>query len=342
MTADILIPSTLLEFCKLFPTVEACERYLFNVRWPNGFMCPRCGGNEGYHIQKRAIIECAASACRYHASLTSGTVMHRSKQDLLTWFWAAYLVTTFTPGISAVQFQHQLGLSRYETAFNMLHKLRAALVVPGREQLYNEVEIDEAYIGGKEKGHLGRGAETKALVICAIELVRGLNHKKQPCIHTGRVRLRVVPDASASSLIPFVIQNVKKGSIIHTDGWPSYNTLRQEGYDYRPVVQGKGEDAQYMLYVHRIFSNLKTWLLGTHHGAVTSKHLQAYLNEYTYRFNRRYLRGPAFLKALGLATQIEEWPTYDHLYHAGEAKGWVHPDSHLICADPTFLPESTG
>jgi transposase-like protein len=338
MTTDILTPTTLPEFCKLFPTVESCEEYLIKIRWPSGFMCPRCGGKQGYPIQKRAIIECAASSCRYHASLTAGTVMHRSKQDLRTWFWAAYLITTFTPGISGVQLQRQLGLSRYETAFNMLHKLRAALVAPGREQLHGEVEIDEVYIGGKEKGRQGRGVETKALVIGAIELIRWT--KDRPRIHTGRVRLRVVPDASAASLVPFVIQNVKKGAIIHTDGWLSYNTLKVEGYDHRPVVQGKGEDAKYMLYVHHIFSNLKTWLLGTHHGAVKRKHLQAYLNEYTYRFNRRDWRGPAFIKALGLATHAEEWPTYDHLYHTGESNGWSHPDSHHTPGESFNIPES--
>ena len=268
--------------------------------------------------------------------------MHRSKQDLRTWFWAAYLVTTFTPGISGVQFQRQLGLLRYETAFNMLHKLRAALVAPGREQLHNEVEIDEAYIGGEEKGRQGRGAETKALVVCAVELIRWVDKKAQPRTRTGRIRLQVIPDASIASLVPFVMQNVEKGAIIHTDGWRSYNPLKQEGYDHRPLVQGKGEDAKYMLHVHRIFSNLKTWLLGTHHGAVNPKHLQAYLNEYTYRFNRRDWRGPAFLKALGLATQPEGWPTYDHLYHAGELKGWSHPYSHQSYSGETTDPELTG
>ena len=341
MTNEILIPTTLPEFCNLFSTIESCEEYLIKVRWPNGFVCPRCSGKKGYHIQKRAIIECANSTCRYHASLTSGTVMHRSKQDLRTWFWAAYLVTTFTPGISGVQFQRQLGLSRYETAFNMLHKLRAALVAPGREQLHNEVEIDEAYIGGEEEGHQGRGVQTKALVVCAIELVRWVDKTEKPRLHTGRVRLRIVPDASAASLVPFVIQNVKKGAIVHTDGWPSYITLKKEGYDHRPVVQGKGADAKYMPHVHRIFSNLKTWLLGTHHGAVKPKHLQAYLNEYTYRFNRRDWRGPAFIKALGFATHAEG-PTYDRLYHAGEFNGWAHPDSHRTHSDPTVVPELTG
>ncbi len=252
--------------------------------------------------------------------------MHRSKQDLVTWFHAAYLVSTLTPGISAVQFQRQLGLSRYETAFTMLHKLRSAMVAPGREPLHGEVEVDDGFIGGAEAGHPGRGALSKALVACAVELVRWTDKKSGAHrVRTGRVRLRSIPDASAGSLIPFVLESVKKGTIVHTDGWSSYAGLAKEGYDHRPVSQSK--DQQYMPHVHRIFSNIKTWLLGTHHGRVSKKHLQAYLNEYTFRFNRRFWRGPAFHRALGLATQVTDWPTYESLYHSGISGGWTHPNA---------------
>lgn len=321
-------PSSLREFSLRFPTEAACAEYLFAARWPMGFICPRCGGAKGYRIAGRPTLECATPTCRYHVRLTAGTVMHRSKQDLTIWFHAAYLISTLTPGISAIQFQRQLGLARYETAFNMLHKLRSALVAPEREPLHGEVEIDEAYIGGAEEGLPGRGAETKALVVCAVELVRWTEKKTSKArVRTGRVRLRVIPDASATSLVPFVKESVEKGAIVHTDGWPSYAALREEGYNHRPVVQGTGKAAKYMPHVHRIFSNVKTWLLGTHHGRVTVKHLQAYLNEYTFRFNRRFWRGAAFSRALGLAVHASERPTYDELYCAGQPGGWVHPGS---------------
>lgn len=262
--------------------------------------------------------------------------MHRTKQDLVTWFHAAYLVSTLTPGISAVQFQRQLGLSRYETAFTMLHKLRSAMVAPDRELLHGEVEVDDAYIGGEETGRPGRGALSKALVACAVELVRWTDKKSgKDRVRTGRVRLRTIPDASAESLLSFVRESVDKGTLVHTDGWPSYNALANEGYDHRPVIQGK--EREYMRHVHRIFSNVKTWLLGTHHGRVSKKHLQAYLNEYTFRFNRRFWRGPAFQRALGLASHTTQWPTYETLYRAGEAGGWTHPNAPATKSSPTDL-----
>ena len=207
----------------------------------------------------------------------------------------------------------------------MLHKLRSALVAPSRELLLNEVEVDEAYIGGEEEGRPGRGSEKKILVVCAVELVRWIDKKTgEERVRSGRIRLRSILNASSSSLVLFVKENVAVGSIVHTDGWPGYSPLPKGEYDHRPVVQGQGKEAVYMPHVHRIFSNLKTWLLGTYHGGVQEKHMQAYLNEFVYRFNRRYWRGPAFNRALDLVTKAECWPTYDSLYKAGEPGGWKH------------------
>jgi transposase-like protein len=292
----------------------------------------------GYVIASRKTVECKNKQCRHQTSLTAGTILHRSKQDLRTWFWASYLVSTLTPGISAVQFQEHLGLSRYETAFTMLHKLRSALVAPTREFLKGEVEIDECFIGGPEEGRPGRGAQTKALVICAVELVRWEDKKKKTNrVRTGRVRFRVVPDASALSLVPFIVESIDKNTVIYTDGWKGYNPLTKKGFHHKVVVQDAEAEPKYLPHVHRVISNAKTWLEGTHHGRVEKKHLQAYLNEYTFRFNRRFWRGPAIKRALRLIMNSSKAPTYDDLYQAGAEGGWLHPASHKAPS-----PESTG
>jgi transposase-like protein len=332
------MPNSLREFTERFSSEEACAKYLFECRWPTGFICPRCGTTKSYPIEIRAKRECANPKCRYQVSITAGTIMHRTKQDLVTWFHAAYLVSTLTPGISAVQFQRQLGISRYETAFTMLHKLRSAMVAPGRGLLHAEVEVDDGYIGGKESGRPGRGALNKALVVGAVELVRWTDKKSgKDRVRTGRARLKTIPDASAESLLPFVRESVEKGAIVHTDGWPSYMALANEGYDHRPVIQG--EERECLLHIHRIFSNVKIWLLGTHHGRVSKKHLQAYLNEYTFRFNRRFWRGPAFHRALGLASRTAHWPTNKSLYRTGKTGGWIHPNAPAAKSLPA-LPDS--
>ena len=304
-------PKTIIEFQKRFSDEAECLKYLIDSRWPNGFVCPRCGWTEFYWQGSRNLLEC--KKCRYQTSVTAGTVMHRSRQPLTSWFWAAYLVTTHTPGMSALQFQRQMGLSSYRTSFMMLHKLRAALVKEGREKLRGTVEIDESYIGGKEAGPGGRGARGKAIVAAAVE-VRGRA--------AGRVRLRKIPDVTAHALEDFVKENVELGSVVATDGWAGYRGLDKAGYQHATIP---GSASEKLPHVHRVFSNLKTWLIGTHHG-VSIQHLPAYLNEYTFRFNRRKTPMAAFQTSLGLIAE-RRGPTYKGLY--GVAKGglaWIHPN----------------
>lgn len=243
-------------------------------------------------------------------------------------------------GHLCLQFQKQLGIARYETAFQLLHKLRAALVASDREPLHGEVEVDEGFIGGPEEGRPGRGAVTKSLVVFGVEIVRyTIPDPRSPNnpqarldkLRAGRVRINVIPDASASTLIPWCAMNIKKGARVITDGWSAYNDLEEHGYSHRRILQSaKGKKTgAYLPMVHLIVSNLKRWLLGTYKGAVLPHHLPAYLNEFTFRFNRRYWRGPAFHRALGLMVHAENWPEYTTLY--GIAKGapgaWVHPNS---------------
>lgn len=239
--------------------------------------------------------------------MTAGTVLHRTRVPLTVWFWAAYLVTTHTPGLSAVQLQRQLGVS-YETAWALLHKLRRAMVTPEREPLKGRVEVDETYLGGPEAGLKGgRQLLDKALVVGAVE-VRGRA--------AGRVRLHVVPDASARSLTGFVRRTVTPGAILLTDRWQGYASLPDLGYHHRPRTQGPPDRAGKLLpHIHRVFGNLKTWLGGTHHG-VGHDHLQAYLDEFAFRFNRRRIPMAAFQTLLGLASGVHGPTTYDMLYRS--------------------------
>lgn len=296
-------PPTLLEFRRRFADEEACRLYLARCRWPDGFRCPRCQQVEALELPGRLLWRCRA--CGRDTSVTAGTVLHRTRTPLTQWFWAAYLVATQTPGFSALQLQRQLGIGRYETAWALLHKLRRAMVRPDREPLKEKVEVDETYIGGPEAGLKGgRQLVNKALVVAAVE-VRGRA--------SGRVRLQVVPDASAPSLTSFVAANVEPRAIVVTDGWGGYDPLRRMGYRHRPKTQGAPERAAKLLpRVHRVFGNLKTWLRGTHHG-VGNQHLQVYLDEFTFRFNRRRTPMAAFQTLLGLGTQ-QRPTTYHQLY----------------------------
>jgi transposase-like protein len=288
------------EFGQWFPDEEACVKYLYDSRWPDGFVCPICGDTEAYYIVSKRVFQCKAN--KHQTYLTAGTALHGSHTPLTDWFNAAYLVTTVTPGISAVQLQRQLDVT-YETAFNMLHKLRSAMFNPERTKIKGKVEVDETYIGGPTTGgKRGRGTE-KAIVIIGIERRNS---------YAGRVRMRHIIDVSSSSLIGFIKDTMEKGSTIITDEFPSYRGLNRYGYNH--IIE---EDLR---LAHLMISNLKTWIRGIFHG-VSDKHLQAYLNEYTFRFNRRKTPMAAFQTILGLTSKVD-WPTYEELY-SGE---WEHPN----------------
>lgn len=289
-------PRTILEFQAQFGDEQACLDYLLECRWPEGYVCPRCHGRSAWPLAARGLWECAA--CGYQVSLTAGTVLHKTHTALHLWFWAAYLMTTGTPGISARQLQRQLGLSRYETAWTMLHKLRRAMVNPERTLLTGEVEVDECEVGGPEIGRRGgRSLTARATqVVVAVE-VRGQG--------SGRVRMKVISDASGDTLTGFVLDTVAPGAIVHTDGWMGYAPLAKKGYTHHPCSQRAakkaGDPDPVLPRVHRAISNLKTWLRGTHR-SVGNEHLQVYLDEFTFRYNRRGTPMAAFQSLLGLGT----------------------------------------
>ena len=331
-------PTSLPEFQKVFPDDQACEKYLETLRWSDGFTCSRCSQQgEPYRFQTRSSVVLRCRSCKKNTSLTAGTVMRSTHTPLSTWFWGAYLVTTQTPGQSALQFQRQLGLSRYETAFQILHKLRAGMVRPEREPIGGEypVEIDECLIGGRTRAE-GRGVHHKATVLGAVEVRRrkdaedragtkrqhhnGGPLKKQ--VYAGRLRLRVVSGRTTENITAFTTDNIASGAIVRTDGWRCYDDLPGLGYRHDPLVLGGNPDKAeaHLPMIHLVFSNLKTWINGTHHGRIERHHLQAYLNEYVFRFNRRFYPMTAFNSVLGLAARSIP-PTYESLY-SGE---WEHP-----------------
>ena len=285
-----VFPSIYRDFVKMFPDDLACAAYLERLRWPNGFVCPACQQQQEPWRDKMGRLACPA--CRHQWTVTAGTIFDKTRTPLTTWFDAAWHVTTAKNGMSARTLERMMGVS-YHVAWHMLHRFRVAMVRASREPLSGEVEVDETFIGGvDEGGKRGRGAK-KEIVVIALEI----KHPKG----FGRVRMRHIPDASAESLLPFVREVIAPGSIVCTDGWCGYSGLSND-YEHQQTILSSSDDPAHvsMPGVHRIASLLKRWLLGTHQGAFSPEHLQSYLEEFTFRFNRRTSssRGQLFRRLL--------------------------------------------
>jgi len=287
------------ELLAWFPDEAACLRYLERLRWGAGFSCRFCGtiGARWWRMGD-GLRRCAV--CRAETSVTAGTIFAGTRLPLVTWFAAVWYVVNQKQGVSALGLQRVLGIGSYQTAWAWLHKLRRAMVRPDRGLLAGVVEVDETIIGGVRAGWRGRGHPEKALVAIAVEQRdRGL----------GRVRMQRIANASKETLTDFVLDHLEPGAEVHTDGWAGYVDLAGRGYQHRPRSQRANPDEQLLPRVHRAISNLKSWLRGTHRG-VSSSHLQVYLDEYVFRFNRRGTPMAAFQTLLGLGTQHE--PTTYH------------------------------
>jgi transposase-like protein len=289
-------PKTLMEMERRFATEDACREYLTKLRWPMGFICPFCQGEGGW-VDRRHRWTC--QNCRRQSTVTAGTIFDATHLPLHVWFRAAWLVTSQKSGASALGVQQVLGLGSYRTAWTWLHKLRRAMVRPGRDRLKGTVEVDEAFIGGVSSG-TGRDGVGKALVAIAAE---------EDGTGIGRIRLARVADGSTSSLHGFIQQAIAPGSTVHTDGWAPYQGLEPLGYLHAVTrLKGKDKEAAVELLprVHRVASLLKRWLLGMHQGAVGPSYLDYYLDEFTFRFNRRQSssRGKLFFRLLEQAVQV--------------------------------------
>ncbi len=300
-------PRTLQEFEDRFATEEACREYLVGLRWPDGFVCPRCGGRAAWGTA-RGLLHC--EGCDHQASVTAGTVFQDSRLPLRTWFRAMWWVTSQKTGASALSLQRILGLGSYRTAWALLQKLRRAMVRPGRDRLSGRVEVDETFVGGEEKGVRGRKTEKKALVVIAAQ---------EDGDRIGRVRMRRVGSASRRNLHGFILDAVEAGSVVHTDAWRSYGGLGKKGYVHEVTELKSCEQGIDMLpRVHRAASLLKRWLLGTHQGAVSNEHLDYYLDEFVFRFNRRTSRhrGKLFYRLAQHAVATPPSPYRTMIHHA--------------------------
>jgi len=291
-------PKNFQEFITRFQTEDNCWSYLFAMRWPDGFFCPKCNCS-CYSLTKRKLFEC--NDCGHQTSMTAGTIFQGTRKSLLLWFHTIWWVSVQKTGVSASNFQDFMGFGSYETAWAWLHKLRRVMNRPERDKLTGNVEVDETFIGGEESGKkidgknkTGRGSDEKIIVVVATEC-KG----KQ----IGRVRFKCIDSASSENLMKFIEDNIAYGSNIITDGWSGYSPL-SESKDYKhekKIISGSNMEAHELLpHVHMVDSLLKRWMLGTHQGRVSSKHLEYYLDEYAFRFNRKLSkhRGKIFYRLI--------------------------------------------
>lgn len=280
-------PGTFQEFDEWFSSENACLDYVTKLRWPKGFSCPSCGCNtEKPSLMGRGLFLCRD--CKCQTSVAAGTLFHGTHKPLRTWFLAMWFVTSQKHGASALGLQRVLGLGSYNTAWIWLHKLRRAMVRPGRDQLTGAIEVDETYVGGRGTKIRGRGAKRKSIVAIAAE-VRGRG--------TGRIRMSVIPDVSVVSLHEFVLNSVQRGAEVRTDGWNGYKGIETLGYRHIVTnISASGDPAHVVIpRVHRVASLLDRWWLGIHQGAIRPSHLDYYLDEFTFRFNRRTSRARGLL-----------------------------------------------
>lgn len=301
--ADVDYPSTYQEVLAWFPDDQSCVDYLAGLRWPEGFVCPACGAREFWRT-RTGLWMCRS--CERKTSVTAGTIFHRTRTPLTTWFAAIWFVTAQKNGVSATNLHQMLGFGSYETAWAWLHKLRRAMVRPDRDQLQGIVEVDETFVGGRTAGGARSGGRHTDKVPVAVAVER------LPRNRLGRIRLAKLPSASKDNLIEFVTSNVAVGSTVTTDGSTCYLTLRKRGYSHKAINLSATDTLAHeeLPGVHRVASLLKRWVAGTLHHGYSNIHLDYYLDEFTFRFNRRTAnrRGLLFYRLLQQAMATDPHP----------------------------------
>lgn len=298
------LPATMLEFEERFATEEACVAYVRCRRWADGFVCPRCGGRKAWQLCTRPLDECAS--CGHQVSLTAGTAFAGTRKPLRLWFRVIAELLFSKRGCSALELTRRFPIS-YETAWTWLHKLRSCMDRSGGDPLGGSVEVDETYLGGIDDGeHRGRSLAGKKLLVGGAAECRGDG--------IGRIRLRHIVAASSAALCGFIAGNIVEGSSVRTDGFRQYSRVSSLGYEHVRIVVGDPKKASKLLpRVHRVFSLLDRWLLGTLHGSIRRQHLQRYLDEFVFRFNRRSAKTRALLFERLIGAAFRSVPTYRQL-----------------------------
>jgi transposase-like protein len=293
-----IYPKNVAELMDLFPNEEACLEYLSIIRWPNGCQCVRCDSQNILKIG-RGLYRC--QVCKYDFSVIAGTLFQDTHKPLRLWFHAIWYIVSQKNGVSALGLQNALGLGSYHTAWEWLHKLRRAMVRPDRDKLSGVIEVNETFVGGESTGKRGRGAEGKTLVLIAAEdTLAGI----------GRIRMSTITDASGDVLTRTIQQMIEVGSTIRTDGWTGYNGLTNLGYVHLSTTNHNVKEDDVVDKTHLVAALLKRWLIGTLHGAISHKNLPYYLDEFTFRFNRRTSRsrGKLFYRLIEQALTIDPVP----------------------------------
>ncbi len=274
---------SLIQFQRRFRTESACRKHLFKLKWPEGFVCPSCSHIKYYSLPKRHLFQC--KACNHQTSVTAGTVMHKTRTPLRIWFWAIFLLAHDKRGLSALQLSKNLDVSYY-VAWTMLHKIRCAM--KHRDAAYDLkgiIEMDDSFFGSGTGGDK-RGRGTKKTPV----IIEASTHKDG----VGFARMQVVEHVDKKTVGRIVVEDVAPGQTIRTDGWEAYGVVEEKGYRHQPWVNLTSQEVKIFLkWVHILSSNAKAFLLGTFHG-IGKKHLQAYLDEFCYRFNRRQWEGQIF------------------------------------------------
>jgi transposase-like protein len=284
---NIQTPISFFEFTKKFNNEEACREHLFHLRWPDGFICPKCSNDSYYKIEKRHLFQC--KACRHQTTVTAGTIMDKTHIKLEKWFWAIYLVSTDKRGHSAKALERELNIG-YKSAWYLLQRIRTAMAEQESKCILSGIiEVDDAFFGAADdNGKRGRGTSKTQVVIGLT-----LNEKGNP----GYLKMEIVKDLTSDTVAAFAEANIESGSTISTDAYKSFNQFKRDGYNHLPKVFEPKEDKDHLKWLHTIVSNVKAFINGTFHG-LDEKHLQFYLAEFCYRFNRRFHIDTIFNKLL--------------------------------------------